>query len=81
MYIGTYSDADVTHSESTLPKFQVKVQLFDAKTANVWGVLAPSAISEKDLVARLGLTNSGWSPHAVRKMDTRHGICPLIPES
>ncbi len=37
VYIGTYSDADVKHIESILPKFQVKVQLFDAKTANVWG--------------------------------------------
>lgn len=37
VYIGTYSEADVKHIESILPKFQVKVQLFDAKTANVWG--------------------------------------------
>lgn len=33
----TYSDADAKHIESILPKFQLKVQLFDAKTANVWG--------------------------------------------
>lgn len=38
VYIGTYSDADVKHIESILPKFEVKIQLFDAKTANVWGV-------------------------------------------
>lgn len=37
VYIGTYSDADVKHIESIRQKFQVKVQLFDAKTANVWG--------------------------------------------
>lgn len=36
VYIGTYSDADIKHIESILPKFEVKVQLFDAKTANVW---------------------------------------------
>lgn len=37
VYIGTYSDADAKHIESILPKFKLKVQLFDAKTANVWG--------------------------------------------
>jgi len=37
VYIGTYSDADVKHIESIQPKFEVKIQLFDAKTANVWG--------------------------------------------
>lgn len=37
VYIGTYSEAGVKHIESILQKFQVKVHLFDAKTANVWG--------------------------------------------
>lgn len=37
VYIGTYSNEDVKHIESILPKFEVKVQLFDAQTASVWG--------------------------------------------
>lgn len=37
IYIGTYSKEDVAHIESIRPKFEVKVHLFDAKTANVWG--------------------------------------------
>lgn len=37
VYIGIYSEADAKHIESILPKFEVKVQLFDAKSANVWG--------------------------------------------
>jgi hypothetical protein len=37
VYIGTYSQADVEHIEKITHKFHVKVNTFDARTANVWG--------------------------------------------
>lgn len=37
IYIGVYSESDKKHIESIENKFKSKVQLFDAKTANVWG--------------------------------------------
>lgn len=37
VYIGVYSEADEAHVESITDKFQLKVNTFDAKTANVWG--------------------------------------------
>jgi len=37
IYIGVYSEADEAHIRSIEKKFQIKVKLFDAKTANVWG--------------------------------------------
>ena len=36
IYIGVYSQADADHIESIRHKFHCKVQIFDAKTANVW---------------------------------------------
>jgi hypothetical protein len=38
IYIGVYSAADEAHIRSIEKKFRLKVTLFDAKTANVWGV-------------------------------------------
>lgn len=38
IYIGAYSDADVDHIKSIEKKFHPKVRIFDAKTANVWGM-------------------------------------------
>lgn len=37
VYIGVYSAADEAHIRSIENKFRLKVTLFDAKTANVWG--------------------------------------------
>jgi hypothetical protein len=37
IYIGIYSDADLKHIESIKHKFKCKVNLYDAKTVNVWG--------------------------------------------
>lgn len=37
IYIGTYSDADVKYIESIKHKFHAKVEIYDAKTVNVWG--------------------------------------------
>lgn len=37
IYIGVYTDADAEHIRSIEQKFNLKVNLFDAKTANVWG--------------------------------------------
>lgn len=36
VYIGVYSDDDRKHIESIKGKFKCKVNMFDAKTANVW---------------------------------------------
>jgi hypothetical protein len=36
IYIGVYSDNDRKHIESIANKFKCKVNLYDAKTANVW---------------------------------------------
>lgn len=36
IYIGVYSDEDRKHIEKIRSKFKCKVNLFDAKTANVW---------------------------------------------
>ncbi len=38
IYIGVYSEADAAHIKSIEHKFHAKVQIFDAKTANVWGI-------------------------------------------
>lgn len=37
IYIGVYTDADEAHIRSIEKKFKLKVTLFDAKTAHVWG--------------------------------------------
>lgn len=37
IYIGVYSDADEQHINRIKSKFNVKVNMFDAKTAPVWG--------------------------------------------
>jgi len=37
IYIGVYSEADFEHIKSIESKFKCKVNIFDAKTANVWG--------------------------------------------
>ena len=37
IYIGVYSEADAVHIKSIENKFHLKVHIFDAKTANVWG--------------------------------------------
>jgi hypothetical protein len=37
VYIGIYSDTDLKHINSIKHKFKCKVNLFDAKTVNVWG--------------------------------------------
>ncbi|WP_369426305.1 DUF4917 family protein [Aeromonas veronii] len=36
IYIGVYSDDDRKHIERIQSKFKCKVNIFDAKTANVW---------------------------------------------
>jgi len=36
IYIGVYSDEDRKHIEKISPLFKCKVNMFDAKTANVW---------------------------------------------
>jgi len=38
IYIGVYSDAGKKHIESIKSKFKCKVNLYDTKTANVWGL-------------------------------------------
>lgn len=38
VYIGAYSDSDVEHIKSIENRFHSKVHIFDAKTANVWGM-------------------------------------------
>lgn len=38
IYIGVYSEADIEHIKSIEKKFYPKVRIFDAKTANVWGI-------------------------------------------
>jgi len=38
IYIGVYSEYDMKHIQSIENKFKCKVNLFDAKTVNVWGV-------------------------------------------
>lgn len=38
VYIGAYSQSDVEHIKSIEDKFHAKVRIFDAKTANVWGI-------------------------------------------
>lgn len=37
IYIGVYSKADKNHIESIADKFKCKVNIYDAKTARVWG--------------------------------------------
>lgn len=37
IYIGVYSEADAVHIKSIENKFHLKVHIFNAKTANVWG--------------------------------------------
>jgi Domain of unknown function (DUF4917) len=37
VYIGIYSDDDQRHIESIKDKFKCKVNLYDAKTVNIWG--------------------------------------------
>lgn len=37
IYIGVYSDEDAEHARSLERKFHTKVQIFDAKSANLWG--------------------------------------------
>ncbi|WP_455853839.1 DUF4917 family protein [Pantoea endophytica] len=37
IYIGVYSESDAQHIHSIRSKFHAKVQVFDAKTVNVWG--------------------------------------------
>jgi hypothetical protein len=37
IYIGVYSDSDIEHINSIKNKFRMKVNIYDAKTANVWG--------------------------------------------
>jgi predicted house-cleaning noncanonical NTP pyrophosphatase (MazG superfamily) len=37
IYIGLYSESDIKHIQSIESKFKCKVNLFDAKTVNVWG--------------------------------------------
>jgi len=37
IYIGVYSEADLKHIKSIKNKFKCKVNMFDAKTAKVWG--------------------------------------------
>lgn len=37
VYVGVYSDADKAHVEKIRSKFKVKVNLFDAKSVNIWG--------------------------------------------
>lgn len=36
VYIGVYSDADLMHIEKIKTKFKCKVNLYNAKTTNVW---------------------------------------------
>ena len=36
IYIGVYSESDLTHIKSIEKKFKLPVRLFDAKTVNVW---------------------------------------------
>ena len=38
IYIGVYSKEDIKHVESIASKFKCKVNVFDSRTANVWGV-------------------------------------------
>jgi hypothetical protein len=40
IYIGVYSENDKTHIEHIAEKFKCKVHIYDAKTANVWGLKA-----------------------------------------
>ncbi|WP_187115368.1 DUF4917 family protein [Treponema pectinovorum] len=37
IYIGVYNESDEKHIESIMSKFKCKVNLFDSKTANIWG--------------------------------------------
>jgi hypothetical protein len=37
VYIGVFSDEDAKHIESIQHKFKCKVNLYDSKTANIWG--------------------------------------------
>ena len=37
MYIGVYSEEDLTHIKQIQGKFKCKVRIFDAKTVDVWG--------------------------------------------
>jgi len=37
IYIGVYSENDVAHIESIKGKFKCKVNMFDSKTAKIWG--------------------------------------------
>jgi hypothetical protein len=37
VYVGIYSDDALRHIESIVPQFQCKVNLFDSKTAPIWG--------------------------------------------
>lgn len=39
IYIGVFSEADITYIESIKHLFECKVNLFDAKTANIWNGL------------------------------------------
>lgn len=39
VYIGVYSDSDAEHICSIQSKFHAKVNIFDAKTVNIWGVI------------------------------------------
>jgi hypothetical protein len=38
IYIGVYSDEDKKHIEQVAGEFRCKVHVYDAKTANVWGI-------------------------------------------
>lgn len=40
IYIGVYSDADKAHIEKIADKFMCKVNLYDAKSVDVWGLRA-----------------------------------------
>jgi hypothetical protein len=37
IYIGVYSDSDIEHIERIKSRFKVKVNLYNARTANIWG--------------------------------------------
>lgn len=52
IYIGVYSDEDINHIELIKSRFHIKVKIFDAKTANVWG-LSNNIASPKVLTTTL----------------------------
>lgn len=37
IYIGVYSDSDMQHVKNIEPKFKCKVNMYDAKTVDIWG--------------------------------------------